>query len=130
MKPTVIIFAALLLLGCRSSEEVSDERLARLHTRWDEQSTRFEQQPVAVKQGTTPLAHIFITGGPIRVIDLTTKMQVAAGTLVRVDEKHGVIAGDVTLAPGPLAAGHEYAIYADPVTDNVIRHGVGPPAKQ
>jgi hypothetical protein len=134
MKTTWTILVPLVFAGCHAREQqISEERLERLHTKWDETPTRIQQQPVAVTQGQTPLAHIFITGGPIRVVDLTAKVEVAKATvaeqtLVRIDDKHGVIAGKQTIAPGPLAAGHEYAIYADPTTDNVIRHGVGPPA--
>jgi hypothetical protein len=126
------ILALVFAVGCHK-QQISEERLERLHTSWDETPVRFEQQSVAVAEGTIPLAHIFISGGPIRIVDATAKMQVAATTvsaqtLVRVDARKGVIAGDQTIAPGPLAADHQYVIYADPTTDNVIRHGVGPPA--
>ena len=128
-----LLAACGLAQGCRKEEPISEERLGRLHTKWDETPVRLEQSSVAVKQGKTPLAHIFIAGGPIRVMDLTAKIQIAATTiedqtLVRVDDRHGVIAGSQTITPGPLTPGHEYAIYADPTTPNVIRHGVGPPA--
>src|SRR5688500_14888250 len=134
-----ILVATLAACGvatsCRKDPPISEERLGRLHTKWDETPVSIPQQPVAVKQGATPLAHIFIAAGPIRVVDLTANVQVAAmtvdsQTLVRIDDRHGVIAGGKTITPGPLPVGHQYAIYADPTTDNVIRRGVGPPARK
>ena len=140
MKQTRNILVPLLIVtcvfatSCKHEEPIAEERLERLHTKWDETPLRVEQQPVAIKQGTTPLAHIFIAAGPVRVVDLTSNVTVAAvtvdaQTLVRIDDRHGVIAGDKTITPGPLPPGHQYAIYADPVTDNTMRHGVGPPAQ-
>ena len=113
--------------------QTSDDNLAEMRTHWDQQPLNFQQEPTAVAQGPSPLAFIFIAGGPVRVVDLTANIQVASTvvesqTLVRVDDRNGVIAGKETIAPGPLPAGHQYAIYADPTTTNVIRHGVGPPA--
>ena len=66
--------------------------------------------------------------------DLTADIRIATGvvgdrTLVRIDDRHGVIFGKDTITPGPLPAGHRYAIYADPSTENVFRQGIGPPAR-
>jgi hypothetical protein len=127
-----LIAACGLAPGCRRDGPVTEERLGRLHTTWDDAPLRIQQQPVAVKQGPAPLVHVFDLGASIRVVNLTTGAQLAAATieprtLVRVDVRNGVIAGKATIAPGPLNADHKYAIYADPTTDNVIRHGVGPP---
>jgi hypothetical protein len=122
--------------GCAHQDKTANtyDDLPKMQTHWDETPLRIEQPSTAVAQGGTPLVFIFIAGGPIHVTDLTSKVIIATGTvadqtLVRVDDRHGVIAGDVTLLPGPLIAGHQYAIYSDPVTSNVIRHGVGPPAQ-
>jgi hypothetical protein len=136
VKNATTIFALLLICGCQPRQEkVSEERLERLHTKSYDAPTGVKQQPVAVLQGTTPLVHIFDVGGPIRVVDLTDNAQiasttVAARTLVRIDDRHGVIAGDTTIAPGPLTPGHTYVIYADPTTDNQIHVTVGPAARK
>jgi len=132
----LITFAACgLACGCahHDNDDPPQEQLPKIQTHWDETPLKLQQASTAVAQGSTPLAFIFTNGGPIHVMDVTSNVLVASGTvgdqtLVRVDDRHGVIAGDVTLAPGPLIAGHQYAIYADPTTRNVIRQGTGPPA--
>jgi hypothetical protein len=136
VKSATTIFALLLICGCKPHQEkVSEERLERLHTKTYDAPTGVKQEPVAVRQGKTPLAHIFDVGGPIHVVDMTDNVQVAAGvvaakTLVRVDDRHGVIAGDTTLTPGPLVPGHSYVIYADPTTSNRMQVTVGPAARK
>lgn len=122
--------------GCASHKQIpttqnAEENLPKIH--WQDQALEIKQEPVAVAQGSTPLAFIFATGGPIRVVDLTSGVTIASATvanqtLVRVDDRNGVIVNKVTVAPGPLPAGHQYAIYSDPTTANVMRHGIGPPA--
>jgi len=98
---------------------------------WEEKTIPLEQSSVAVKQGPTPLVHIFDFAAPIRVVDLTTgqkllSIDVPARALVRVDDRHGVTVGSDNVYPGPLPAGHQYGIYADPTTPNTYRRGVGP----
>ena len=111
-----------------------DRQVAELRkgAKWDEQPTGIRQEPVVVTQGPTPLIYLFDIGGPIRIIDLTSKSQLAAATvpdrtLVRIDDRNGVTIGQQKLVPGPLPAGHNYGIYHDPTTPNVYRQGIGPP---
>ena len=104
----------------------------RKQSKWEEQPTGIKQEPVVVTQGPTPLIHLFDIGGPIRIIDLTSKSQLAAATvpdrtLVRIDDRNGVTIGQQKLIPGPLPAGHNYGIYLDPTTANVYRQGFGTP---
>jgi hypothetical protein len=87
-------------------------------TNVDEHSISLPVQPSPVAQGPAPLVYLYSAGGPVRIVDLTTNAQVAAGvapqrTLVRVDAKNGVILGRETLAPGPLVASHTYGIFID-----------------
>jgi hypothetical protein len=137
-----ICFAICGVVGCKSKDAAPSEGSPttqhaldpRMHTTWEEQSMQVEQKPVAVREGTTPLAHIFDHGGPVSVMDLTANIRIAAGvvgdrTLVRIDDRHGVIFGKDTITPGPLPAGHRYGIFADPSTENVFRQGIGPPAR-
>ena len=131
--------AMVAAFGCKSqaereAEAEADRQVERLRrvAVWDEQPTGIKQEPVAVTQGRTPLVHLFDIGGPVRVVDLTSRMQLAAATvadrtLVRIDDHNGVTVGQKNLLPGPLPEGHEYAIYLDPTMPNVVRHGVGPP---
>lgn len=68
----------------------------------------------------------------IRVHDLNVKRDLAqaflpARSIVRVDARNGVIYGDETVLPGPLAADHRYVIFVDPTGENVARQGVVQP---
>src|SRR5207237_5197274 len=115
-------------LASTSQPVVDPRREASLQ----EQTLPLEQSAVAIAQGPTPLVHIFIAGGPIRVIDLSTGAKLAAvtvadNTLVRVDDRNGVTVGSDNVLPGPLPPGHQYGIYVDPRTPNVMRRGIGPP---
>jgi hypothetical protein len=128
------------VVGCQSgkseqaeAEKRANEQVAELRKRahWDEQPTGVKQEPVLVKQGPAPLAHLFDVGGAVRVMDLTTKAQLAAQTvpgrtLVRVDAAKGVTINQDNVSPGPLPDDHTYGIFLDPSTDNVMRQGVGP----
>ncbi|MEA2734053.1 MAG: hypothetical protein QOE14_504 [Humisphaera sp.] len=135
---TASMIAALAVAGCKSAKRSpandADRQASdfRRHAKWDEQPTGITQEPVAVAQGTTPLVYLFDIGGPIRVVDLTTKSRLVAAdvpnrTLVRVDDRNGVTVGKENLMPGPLPPGHTYGIYLDPTTPNVYRQGIGPP---
>ena len=85
-----------------------------------------------IKQGATPLVYLVETGATVRVRDESTKRDLAvsfaeARSIVRVDASRGVIYGDDTLAPGPLAAEHVYSIFVEPTGENVARQGTFQP---
>jgi hypothetical protein len=138
----LIALASIVALGagagCQKKAEPTvdpDQQVAELRkgARWDEQPTGVKQEAVAVTQGPTPLVHLFDIGGPIRIIDLTTKSPLVSAnvpnrTLVRIDDRNGVTIGKENLLPGPLPAGHTYGIYLDPTTPNIMRQGIGLPA--
>ena len=129
----LVLIAACGFAGCKAQKSVTDD-LPNLNTTSEQQPMQFEQQPVAVTEGPAPLAHIFDVGGPVHVMDTTSNIRIAAGvvpnrTLVRVDQRLGVIFGKQTITPGPLPAEHRYAIFADPTTDNTYRRTVGPAAQ-
>jgi hypothetical protein len=70
------------------------------------------------KTGTLPLLYMVETEAPLRVVNLTTGRVLAqtvlpARSIVRIDPEAGVRVGSETLVPGPLAAGHTYAVYVD-----------------
>jgi hypothetical protein len=136
---TCTLVAIGAAVGCkaderRDGEAEADRQVAELRkqAKWDEQPTGVKQESVAVTQGKTPLVHLFDLGGPIRIVDLTTKsplvsVTVPDRTLVRVDDRNGVTVGKDNLFPGPLEPGHTYGIYLDPATPNVMRQGIGLP---
>jgi hypothetical protein len=81
-----------------------------------------------VRQGRSPLVYIVPEPAKVRVVDLSSGKNVAAGpvgaqTLVRIDDEHGVIFGDQTMRSGPLMASHVYQIFLDPSGENVSREG-------
>ena len=134
----VPLTAAFAVAGCKAQpHEPSASPASRPtaqgtdSTPWEEKALPLEQSSVAVKQGPTPLAVIFDVAAPIRVVDMTTgqrllSIDVPARALVRVDDRHGVTVGSENVYPGPLPAGHQYGIYADPTTPNTYRRGYGP----
>ena len=104
----------------------------RYETTWKESPVSLTPSSVCVTQGPSPLVHLFDVGGPIRVVDLTDQRPLYAArvvdrTLVRVDVRNGVVIGSQAVVPGPLVAGHQYGIFLDPPTGNIIRRGLGPP---
>ena len=134
----VVVLLSLALsflgVGCQQEKPAPTTRPidVRKQAVWEETPLRINQEPVCVVQGPSPVLHIFDVGGPIRVVDLTDqRLLIALGvkdrTLVRVDDRNGVVIGSETVVPGPLPPDHQYGIYADPTTDNVMRHGIGPP---
>ena len=133
----VVVLLSLAPIGCQQNKPTTPTTQpidVRKQAVWEETPLRIKQEPVCVVQGPTPLVHIFDVGGPIRVVDLTAQhplvaLEVKDRTLVRVDDRNGVVIGAATVVPGPLTPGHQYGIYADPQTDNVLRHGIGPPGQ-
>jgi hypothetical protein len=130
----VLSFAACgLVQGCAHKQPLpTEDEIPKMETRSASMQMSVTQQPTAVAHGKTPLVYIFATGGPVRVVDVTANIAVGAAvvgnqTLVRVDDRHGVIAGNKTITAGPLPAGHEYVIYADPTTDNVMQNSIMQP---
>jgi hypothetical protein len=92
-------------------------------------------KPVAVREGTAPLVYLADMPQTIRVIDRTGNLilgetVVGSRTIVRVDERVGVIAGKQTLTPGPLPPGRRYAIYVVPDSTNSSRAGRYQPIPQ
>ena len=135
-----LIAASAIAASCHAKKTPADamaeaDRQAidyRTQSKWTEQSTGVQQQPVLVTQGPTPLVHLFDIGGPVRIIDLTSKSPLASATvsdrtIVRIDDRNGVTVGRQNLLPGPLPPGHSYGIYLDPSTPNTMRQGIGPP---
>jgi hypothetical protein len=126
--------------GCKKdrsdadAQAAMDQKIAELQrgAKWKEQPVSLPQEPTSVAQGKSPVVYLFDVGGPIAVMDLTTKARliqadVPNGTLVRVDTRNGVTVGKERLFPGPLDPGHEYGIFALPATPGVFRQGVGAP---
>jgi hypothetical protein len=105
----------------------------RKTAQWTERPVGIAQASTPVAQGPAPLVHLFDIGCPIRVVDADTHQVIATATvparaIVSVDDRRGITVGRDNVLPGPLPAGHQYVIYAEPTTPGVIRQGVGPPA--
>jgi hypothetical protein len=92
-------------------------------------------QPVPVKQGPAPLVYLAEMTQTVRVEDETEKRVLAETvvsprTIVRVDERNGVIAGSEQLVAGPLPPGRRYVILIVPDPVNVSRSGIVEPLPQ
>lgn len=133
----IFVFAAALLAGaCTHKKEPATTQPTAEDFRqpqWTSTPLKIEQKPVAIAEGEPPLAHIFSSTAAIRIVDVTSNAQLAATgvgerTLVSIDRLRGVTIGGQLIVPGPLPAGHHFAIYVDPTTENVQRQGIGLPA--
>ena len=136
-----ILALAAPVAGCANrdreaeAQAATDRKIAELRrgAKWEEAPVGLPQDPVAVAQGAMPLAHIFDLPTRVQVTDLTTKAHLVTadvpegGALVRIDARHGVVVGQQNVYPGPLAADHQYGIFALPTTPGVFRQGVGVP---
>lgn len=98
-----------------------------------EQPLPARAEPLPVKQGPAPLAYMVESAASIRIVDLETQETVAtvavdeASPLV-IDEKRGIRIGRNEILPGPLPAGHRYAIYLDLNGEGYYRTGITEPA--
>jgi hypothetical protein len=84
--------------------------------------------PMAVKAGTPPLVYLVESAQMVQVVDETAGVIIAESpvrrqSILRVDERNGVIAGKDQLFAGPLPAGRRYGIYVVPDGENVSRAG-------
>ncbi len=84
-------------------------------------------QPTLVKKGLAPLAYIVESPANVSVVDLDTQQRLAsapvgARTIVRVEARTGVVFGKQHVAPGPLAADHQYGIYVESGQTSEIRN--------
>src|SRR5687767_13834730 len=104
--------------GCGSAKPQAAERpvppLAASHvtpdqsSAWQTTALPSNAAPLPVKQGAAPLVYRVEGGTVIRVREENAKLDLArgfvpAGSLVRVDGRRGVIYGEDTVYPGPLA---------------------------
>ena len=92
--------------------------------------------PVTVKEGSAPLVYLTEQPQVVQVVDRTAnkvlgQTDVPGRTLVRVDERLGVIAGKEAVFVGPLDKSHRYAIVIVPQGTATVRSGqyqpVAPP---
>jgi hypothetical protein len=127
---TVILIAGIVAAGCasKSAEPASPvhehpttrpSAIVMKTTPLDEHPINVGvPKPAPIAEGPLPLAYVYTSGGPVRVVDLTTGSQVAASvaparTLVRIDAKSGVLLGKEMIAAGPLTSSHRYGIFLD-----------------
>lgn len=99
---------------------------------WRSSALPTNAQSMAVKEGAAPLVYRVEGGATIRVHDLASKVDLArgfvpGGSLVRVDDRRGVVFGTDTIFAGPLAEGGRYVIFVEPDGENVARQGVFQP---
>ena len=89
--------------------------------------------PVAIKEGAAPLFYLSEMAATLRVVDRTAgDLILAEGvvgprTIVRVDQRTGIVFGRERQFAGPLPEGRRYAIYVVPDNENTWRVGVSQP---
>ena len=144
MKAAFIMLAGICAVGCGTGQDVkpqaaqpaaperTSQTLPDLSTAWQSTPLPSRAQPTPVKEGPAPLVYLVEGGATIRVRDETDKLDLTqsfatARSIVRVDSRRGVIYGNDTLYPGPLAAGHRYTIIVEPSGENVARQGIVQP---
>src|SRR5688572_17992871 len=122
---------AAAVVGCQKTEPVKAEQ-PKIDLGWNEQPlggvAAGVAAPVAVRQGTPPLYYWSDMAETLRVVDETGRQVLAEidarpRTILRVDAKTGVVAGQLTLMAGPLPGDHRYAIYVVPQGESVSRTG-------
>jgi hypothetical protein len=132
-----VLAACAAGLGCRAAEptEAVVEESAmppEMEMTWEEHPlggvAAVTARPVSVKEGPAPLVYMTEQGVTVRVVDRGSERTLAEAavpgrTIVRVDNRTGVVAGRLTLVPGPLPAGRRYAIQVVPQGANVSRTG-------
>jgi hypothetical protein len=84
--------------------------------------------PVTVKEGSMPLVYLSEQQQVVQVVDRTAnkvlgETNVAARSIVRVDQRLGVIAGKEAVFVGPLDNTHKYAIVIVPQGEATVRSG-------
>jgi hypothetical protein len=92
--------------------------------------------PVPVKEGSIPLVYLTEQAQVVQVIDRTAnkslgQAEVPARTIIRVNERLGVVAGKHAIFAGSLDRSHRFAILVVPQGQAVVRSGqyqpVAPP---
>jgi hypothetical protein len=140
----LLTLAACALAGCQPHHETETtepmaEAPAPQELTWTEEPlggiAGRGASPVPVKEGATPLVYLADRTQAVRVVDRTTgrvlgDVTVDARTIVRVDDRNGVLAGKQVLFAGPLEKGHRYAIVVVPPNENVTRFGRFTPVPQ
>jgi hypothetical protein len=135
--PVVLVVVAVA--GCPSSKTAEKQQKPlpteappKVEMAWDEQPlggvASSGASEVPVKEGPAPLVYLTSQGENVRVVDRTAnrvlgEMPVPARTIIRVDQRTGVVFGKQTLVAGPLPAGRRYGILVVPSDESTVRTG-------
>ena len=134
-----VALAAWAGVGCRHAEPADTVHKGPPPERdfkWNEQPlggvAATAAKPVAVAEGKAPLLYLSDLAATVRIVDrssesLLAEVTVRPRTIVRVDERNGVVAGSETLVAGPLPKGRRYAIYVVPDEQSITRTGTFQP---
>ena len=126
---------AVALTGCHHEPVNDPDELAKprpVELQWkDEPLTGVAggvATPVTVKEGSAPLVYLNEQAQTVQVVDRTAnkilgETDVPPRTVVRVDERLGVIAGKEAVFVGPLDKSHRYAILVVPQGEATVRSG-------
>jgi hypothetical protein len=137
--PQIALVSAFAMVGCKStepSEPLPSQHQPKHEPRMNERPlggvAARPADPVPVKQGSLPLVYLAESTTTVRVVDQTTnyvlgETVLSPRTILRVDERNGVVAGKREIVAGPLLASHRYTIYVLPDDVNISRTGAFTP---
>jgi hypothetical protein len=137
--PQVALLAAFAVVGCKSTtpaEPPATEQQPKREPTMHEQPlggvAARPAEPVPVKAGSLPLVYLAESTTAVRVVDSTTNFVLAETvlsprTILRIDERNGVVAGRNEIVAGPLLASHRYTIFVVPDDVNISRTGTVKP---
>ena len=97
-KALTISLILLVAAGCHQKPKKLPTSAPAMTTEWKSSPVGVTASAVMVRQGRSPLVYIVPEPAKVRVVDLSSGKNVAAGpvgaqTLVRIDDEHGVIDG-------------------------------------
>ena len=84
-------------------------------------------QPTLIKQGKPTLVYLAEANATLRFVDITANNTELARALVkprqivRIDARRGVMLGETIIRPGPLPNDHQYGIWLEPETGDMMR---------
>lgn len=136
---TIVPLLMLVPAGCLAKKQqptTGPTSAPALEEKWTETAIAVPAQPARpVKEGPAPLVYMVEADTVVRVVDLTTNvellnMPVIARQIVSVNPDLGVQVGGATMRRGSLPADHRYGIFLQSATGNVSRTGLIHPGRQ
>jgi hypothetical protein len=110
----VVCIVACAVIGCQDGGGSAPPTGASVGTTPKPSDPKSTQ----LRDGMLPMTYMLGGGGKIRIVDATTKKQIARTTAppqaaIHVNADRGVVVNDKTITNGPLPKDHRYEIWLD-----------------